>query len=239
MIPFNVKIYTDLKNDICEGRFKEGEALPTELQLQTRYGVSKAPVRQALGKLENEGLIIRKAGKGTFINPARQWKYIQLGGYSQEFFEKGDQVICKTLSINSVSATQELQEIFLDEALEQLTYIDRYRSIDQQPYQYLEHYFRDISIQALQEAGDIPDMPAFLAEQGLIPLDVKEQIDAVALPKEIAERCGMVPGIPVMKIKRLAYDNTGKVYEYMVYYTDSTKWKYRVQYNRFNVYKEE
>lgn len=229
-IPFNVKIYNDLKAEIAEGRYPEGMPLPTELQLQNRYGVSKAPVRQALGRLETEGLIIRKPGKGTFVNGNRMWRYIQLGGYSQEFMEKGAEVICKTLKVTSVKATKALREFFEEEKLETLVHIERYRSMDDKPYQYLEHYFKDVSKKALLEAGDIPDMPAFLETQGLVPYTVKEELEAIAMPEKLAQRCGMEPGIPVMKVTRLAFGADNRLYEYMVYYTDSVGWKYRVQY---------
>ena len=64
-IPLYYQIYRDLQYKICEGIYKPGSMLPRESDLEKIYGTSRAPVRQALGALENEGLISRQQGKGT------------------------------------------------------------------------------------------------------------------------------------------------------------------------------
>jgi GntR family transcriptional regulator len=43
--------------------------LPSEADLSQLYGVSRATVREALGKLESAGVVIRRHGIGTFVNP--------------------------------------------------------------------------------------------------------------------------------------------------------------------------
>lgn len=46
------------------------QAFPTESALCARYGVSRFTVREALRQLQNEGLIQRRRGSGTIIQPA-------------------------------------------------------------------------------------------------------------------------------------------------------------------------
>jgi len=48
-------------------RAEEGEQLPTENQLATKFGVSHLTVRKAIKQLEIESSIIRIPGKGTFV----------------------------------------------------------------------------------------------------------------------------------------------------------------------------
>jgi GntR family transcriptional regulator, arabinose operon transcriptional repressor len=61
------KLADVLRQHINEGGMPEGGRLPTEFELSTIYGVSRGTVRQALGLLEEEGLIKRVPGLGTFI----------------------------------------------------------------------------------------------------------------------------------------------------------------------------
>jgi len=49
------------------GRLKPGQAIPTEQSLMDTLGVARATIRQAMASLENEGLIRRVQGKGTFV----------------------------------------------------------------------------------------------------------------------------------------------------------------------------
>lgn len=51
---------------------EEGQALPTELALAAKYGVSRKTVRAAMGHIEKQGLVHRVRGKGTFPTKGKQ-----------------------------------------------------------------------------------------------------------------------------------------------------------------------
>jgi DNA-binding GntR family transcriptional regulator len=59
-----------LRADIADQRLKPGAPMPTEAQLTDRFSVSRFTVREALRRLEAEGLIARKRGSGTIVAPA-------------------------------------------------------------------------------------------------------------------------------------------------------------------------
>jgi GntR family transcriptional regulator len=59
---------TALKERILAGQFVDGR-MPSESDLAVQMGVSRATVRSALSRLENEGVVLRKQGAGTFVNP--------------------------------------------------------------------------------------------------------------------------------------------------------------------------
>ena len=61
-------VYNSLKDDILSSRIKPGERL-TELQLADKYNVSRAPVRDAIIRLKQEGLIFVKPQIGTVVSP--------------------------------------------------------------------------------------------------------------------------------------------------------------------------
>lgn len=62
------RLVEDIKAQIAAGAYESGAKLESENQLVQRYGYSRQTVRQALGVLENEGLIDRRRGSGTYLN---------------------------------------------------------------------------------------------------------------------------------------------------------------------------
>ena len=56
-----------VRERIDSGELKEGDQLETEEQLAANFGCSRPTVRQAIGILEQDGLVYRITGKGTFI----------------------------------------------------------------------------------------------------------------------------------------------------------------------------
>ncbi|MES2462126.1 MAG: GntR family transcriptional regulator [Armatimonadota bacterium] len=58
------KIYNDLEQKISSGQIGYLEQLPALPDLCRLYGVSEAPVRQALGDLQRAGLVLKQRGRG-------------------------------------------------------------------------------------------------------------------------------------------------------------------------------
>lgn len=58
-----------IKQRILDGDF-EGERIPSETELADELGVSRTTIRAALNRLETEGVIYRRQGSGTFVNPS-------------------------------------------------------------------------------------------------------------------------------------------------------------------------
>src|SRR5215212_8326687 len=57
----------ELRHAIVKGSFQPGSQLPTEAELCETLGVSRTVVREALRVLEDEGLVMRRHGIGTFV----------------------------------------------------------------------------------------------------------------------------------------------------------------------------
>ncbi len=64
-------LYQQIKGLILQslqsGEWKPGEAIPSEIDLATRYRVSQGTVRKAIDELAAEHLLVRRQGKGTFV----------------------------------------------------------------------------------------------------------------------------------------------------------------------------
>ena len=66
-IPVRKKVYEHMKSDILSGRLNPAERL-TEEHLAEMMGVSRTPVREALYKLESEGLIKPLETRGFIVS---------------------------------------------------------------------------------------------------------------------------------------------------------------------------
>ncbi len=61
------QIYDDIRNKIEEGNYVEGMKLPSGQELKDKYMVSMITVKKALTMLQNEGLLQRIPGVGTYV----------------------------------------------------------------------------------------------------------------------------------------------------------------------------
>ena len=66
-IPLYSQLVSIIKRNISAGTLATGALLPSEAELCRSFDVSRSTVRQAIGALETEGLVIRKQGRGTFV----------------------------------------------------------------------------------------------------------------------------------------------------------------------------
>lgn len=62
----SARVRVDLRQRLKAGEWTAGMRLPTEHQLASHYGVSRATIRTALGGLESEGLTTTRHGSGTY-----------------------------------------------------------------------------------------------------------------------------------------------------------------------------
>jgi multiple sugar transport system substrate-binding protein len=66
-IPLYYQLKTLIKKQIEQGELRPGDRVPTEAELCERYDISRTPVREALLDLVREGMLVRRAGRGTFV----------------------------------------------------------------------------------------------------------------------------------------------------------------------------
>ena len=69
-IPRYLQLAGELRDAIMEGRFTGDHSFPTETALCSQHNVSRFTVREALKRLQAEGLIERKRGSGTRVQAA-------------------------------------------------------------------------------------------------------------------------------------------------------------------------
>lgn len=77
--PAYAQIADDLRRQITDGALVAGDRIPSEQELMADYGVSRIVVRMAIDVLQNEGLVIKQQGRGTFVREQRPVRQRVLG----------------------------------------------------------------------------------------------------------------------------------------------------------------
>jgi len=64
--PKYLQIVESLRASIAAGQYRNGSRLPSEAELVRKFGVSRMTVVKAMQHLQNEGVLVRRAGSGSF-----------------------------------------------------------------------------------------------------------------------------------------------------------------------------
>ncbi|MDI3548808.1 MAG: GntR family transcriptional regulator, arabinose operon transcriptional repressor [Halanaerobiales bacterium] len=91
-LPKYLALKKKIENLINQGKVEPDNKLPTENELAKRYGVSRHTVRKALNLLEQEGLLYKKQGVGTFYSenskkPTKNIGFISISLYDYIFVD--------------------------------------------------------------------------------------------------------------------------------------------------------
>lgn len=62
------QIVESLRSNIAAGQYRNGGRLPSEAELVRRFGVSRMTVVKAMQQLQQEGLLVRRTGSGTYLS---------------------------------------------------------------------------------------------------------------------------------------------------------------------------
>src|ERR1700738_1983551 len=87
--PRYVQLARNLASAIQAGAWKPNEALPAERDLCEQLNVSRVTLRQALDAVDEQGLISRRQGAGTFVTPHIEHLLSSLISFSETLRRKG------------------------------------------------------------------------------------------------------------------------------------------------------
>jgi GntR family transcriptional regulator len=89
-IPLWFQIANRLRGAIERGEFRPGDSLPSEAKLNEAFGVSRTTARASLDRLEQEGLITRRSGKGSIVvSPRVEQPLNVLAGFAEDMRRRG------------------------------------------------------------------------------------------------------------------------------------------------------
>lgn len=61
------RVYTQLLGEVLDGRFAVGARLPPETELAQQFGVSRPVLREALRRLQGDGVLVSRQGSGNYV----------------------------------------------------------------------------------------------------------------------------------------------------------------------------
>lgn len=130
-----LQVIDQLKQDMKEGKYKEREKLPSEYELSKQLGVSRATLREALRVLEEENIVFRKHGVGTFVNPKPIFAsgIEQLNSVTAMIEHSGKRAGTQYITTELIDASAEDREQFADRDLQSVLKIERVRTADDKP----------------------------------------------------------------------------------------------------------
>ena len=199
------QVKTYMLNYIIENQLKRNDQLPSEATIAKTLGVSRNTLREAYISLENEGVIVRRHGIGTFVahSPVIQdslndfspfAQIIQDGGYTPNF---------QTLSMGYEKAPADVYDVFNAPSSEKLRCIKRIVRADQQPVIYVDDYIPAV-VDAVVQKWDAFDgnMVRFLADSLDTPLhQIHSRIRAAALSFDTSRYLELAEGTPVLSVR--------------------------------------
>lgn len=224
------KIYNELLHKIKTHFYEEGDQLPTEAELALQYNASKAPVRQALDRLQQEGFILRRPGKGTFIAGRREWPHLNLGGFEQDFEENNQYLYCKTLSVEGQPLPTEIAEVAGIPAGTPAVSVRRIRYFKDKPLYYLHHFVFEVDSTLIKKEGNFSSLLAIYDQNHIPIVRTEDELQAVPAPQQVADLLKVPPHTAVLLINRKTYREKDRLLEFVRFYVLTEEWKYRVHY---------
>jgi len=213
-VPLYRQIMGILRAEIVEGRIAADEPM-TEERLLARFGVSRAPIRQALNELVSEGFVYRKQGRGTFpVTGVRVDRPADLkpGDLYRFLEEQGLHPTSRVSGLERVRPPEPLASRLGVADDELLLHFERIIEVNGEPFAENDIYIRAPRDFAPSEAELSDGGSAFsLLERayGIAIERAEHEAWATAATPDRAGELGVAPGDPLLVIDTVFYATGG------------------------------
>lgn len=231
-LPLHSQVEKVLRKLIGQASYKNGKPLPKEVELANRFGVSRNTVRQATNKLENEGLITRKKGVGTFVTAhGLSTQLNHWHSFTMEMMEKGIDFANLEVSTSWIKADEKRAHFFRIRKGTKILVLKRLRAVEGEPVVYFESCFHPRI--GLKEEDDF-SLPLYqLLEDkfGVVVVRSNEHIRA-QLAGTIAKKLKIDSHDPVLVRERFVFDPGDRPVEYNIGFYRADKFTYSIDIKR-------
>ena len=213
--PLHVQLYEEMTRRIRTGEWIPGDRVPSEKSLVEEFGTSRGPVRQALAALRAEGMIVGGRGAPPRVQrtaPTQSFDvFMSFTEWARQLgFTPGQRVIEASRRPATEEIARELQ-IAPDAPVVEII---RLRSLDDKPAMLERSAFPlEIGRRLLSADLDGGSIYQTLADAGVHSVRARHVIDAIAAHPLEAEQLRVDAGAPLLRVRRLAYNELGFVIE--------------------------
>jgi GntR family transcriptional regulator len=210
---------------ISQNQLKRNDQLPSEAAIAKKLGVSRNTLREAYVSLENEGVILRRHGIGTFVAhiPRIQDSLNEFSPFAQIIQDVGYKPNFQTLSMDIEAASTDVCDVFNIPATEKLRCISRLVLADKQPVIYVDDYIAPAIDSAVQSwDGFDGKLVQLLSDSIETPLhQIQSFIRAAALSARISKYLKLPEGSPVLSVRSTIFTNDNQPVTYSKLYFNS------------------
>lgn len=205
MEPRYVQIEQSLRGDIAE--LRPGDRLPSEAELCKRFGVSRMTARGAVQRLEEQGLVYRVRGAGTFVadTPIHRQSGA-LKSFSEEMRLRGLRPGSRLLEVaQRHPAADEAAALRLDEDA-RVVVLRRLRLADGNPMAVETVVLHPSCAAVLAEDLETGSLHAALARLGHRPVHARGTLTPQLTTAEDVELLGVPARAPLLVERRTVFD---------------------------------
>lgn len=234
-VPLWFQISDRLRSAVAEGEFVPGDVLPPESALIRRFGVSRTTARSALDQLEREGLVKRRAGRGSIVLPPKVDQPLNLlASFAEDMKARNLTPSYRTLDVSVVRAPAEAAARLGIQRGTRLVQIERLLLADGQPLASSRSWLEPSAVPT-SERPSVPMMDStslyrWLEDTAGVRVALGEEyIEAGVARPPIDEQLGIERGAAVLIARRLASTADSRPVEYVVLHYRADRYRFRVE----------
>jgi len=217
-VPLHLQIRRRIQEEIESGQLEPGARLPTEQEYADEFGVSIAPVRQALLDLADAGLVVRQKGKGTFVLGARVEEEIDLlTSFTDSLRRRGVPVRIQVLARARVGAPAEVAGSLGLRPGEEVVHLRRLAWIGDDPAALLDAWLPAKAFGPLADLTDFDtgrSLYATLETEFDVRLGLaRSRMEVGRSSEEEARLLGLAEGSPLLRVASVTEDAVGRLVE--------------------------
>lgn len=215
-VPLHHQVRNYLLGCIERGELLPGQKLLQEREYAARFGISLAPVRQAILDLVKEGYFYRVPGRGTFVREQKVEEKISiLASFSESMRAKGLNAVLRVVELRVGIAPPTVRAI-LETEDQQFVFLQRVASVEGKAIALLSSYLPAQLVPGI-ETLDFNGRSLYktLEERyGIVLARAESTIEVVRCRGTQSTVLGIPPGTPMLQVEGKTYDVTDQFVEF-------------------------
>jgi GntR family transcriptional regulator len=207
-----------LRKQITSRAWKAGDQIPGELRLCQLFDVSRPVIRQAISCLVDEGLLVRRKGKGTYLaeSKIKEGLFQRQNGFHQDMLEQGHSLTSRVLKFEITQANENVAYRLGLEPGSPVIEIARLRLVHNEPVVLVTTFLPyELCLALVHEDLTQQSLYAVLERSCGLVITHGHQMFKVTLASTFeAHLLNIQPGAPLVALDKVSYLNDSRPIEY-------------------------